>query len=65
MSSRWRFSFERIFMGGQHGAGKGDKYRKVDLDKYRENYEKIFGSKKGKKNEHSDRKTKQRRRGNR
>lgn len=52
-------------MGGQHGAGKGDKYRKVDLDKYRENYEKIFGSKKGKKNEHSNRKTKQRRRSDR
>jgi len=53
-------------MGGQHHAGKGDKYRKVDLDKYRENYEKIFGSKKGKKNnEHSDRKTKQRRRNSR
>ena len=52
-------------MGEHHGAGKGDKYRKVDLDKYRENYEKIFGSKKGKKNEHSDRKTKQRRRNSR
>ena len=65
MSPRWRFSLKGQIMGGQHGAGKGDKYRKVDLDKYRENYEKIFGSKKGKKNEHSDRKTKQRRRNSR
>jgi hypothetical protein len=30
-------------------AGKGDRYRQVDLDKYRENYEKIFGKKKKKK----------------
>lgn len=36
-------------MSGQHGAGKGDKYRPVDMQKYRENYEKIFG-KKDKKN---------------
>jgi uncharacterized protein VirK/YbjX len=50
-------------MGGQHSAGKGDKYRKVDLEKYRENYDKIFSKKKGKKkNEHSTSKTKQRRR---
>ena len=47
-------------MGGQHGAGKGDKYRRVDLDKYRENYEKIFGKKKGKTND-NDRKTNKRR----
>ena len=41
-----RFSFmENINMG----AGKGDKYRNVDSKKYRENYEKIFGSKKKKK----------------
>jgi hypothetical protein len=33
-------------MGTQHSAGKGDKYRPVDLNKYRENYEKIFGKKK-------------------
>ena len=37
-------------MGGQHNAGKGDKYRKVDLEKYRENYEKIFAKKKKKVN---------------
>jgi len=49
-------------MGGKHGAGKGDKYRKVDQQKYAENYEKIFKKKKGVKNEYSDRKTKQRRR---
>ena len=28
-------------MSGKHGAGKGDRYRQVDQDKYRENYEKI------------------------
>lgn len=33
-------------MGEQHSAGKGDRPRKVDLKKYRENYEKIFGKKK-------------------
>jgi len=37
-------------MSGQHSAGKGDKYRPVDMNKYRENYEKIFGKKKTKKN---------------
>ena len=40
-------------MGGSHSAGKGDKYRSVDLNKYRENYEKIFGSKKKKKKSNS------------
>ena len=30
----------------QHAAGKGDSPRKVDQQKYRENYGKIFGSKK-------------------
>ena len=39
----------------RHGAGKGDKYRHVDLKKYRENYEKIFG--KRKKNGNKNRKT--------
>lgn len=34
--------------GRRHSAGKGDKYRKVDAEKYRENYEKIFGKKKKK-----------------
>ncbi len=34
-------------MSGKHGAGKGDRYRQVDQDKYRENYEKIFGEKTG------------------
>ena len=37
-------------MSGKHGAGKGDKYRQVDMDKYRENYEKIFGKKDKKQN---------------
>ena len=36
-------------MSGMHSAGKGDKYRPVDMNKYRENYEKIFGKKKPKK----------------
>ncbi len=36
-------------MGGSHSAGKGDKYRPVDMNKYRENYAKIFGTKKKKK----------------
>jgi len=40
-------------MGGSHSAGKGDKYRSVDLNKYKENYEKIFGSKKKKKKSNS------------
>jgi len=30
------------------GAGKGDAYRPVDMKKYRENYDKIFGKKKKK-----------------
>ena len=37
-------------MSRKHGAGKGDTYRKVDQDKYRENYEKIFAKKKKKTN---------------
>ena len=40
-------------MGGSHSAGKGDKYRSVDMNKYRENYEKIFGSKKKNKKSNS------------
>ena len=35
-----------VLMSGKHGAGKGDKYRQVDMKKYAENYEKIFGKKK-------------------
>jgi len=38
-----------VTMNGKHGSGKGDTYRRVDPDKYRENYEKIFGKKKTKK----------------
>ena len=44
-------------MGGQHSAGKGDKYRPVDMNKYRENYEKIFGKKKTKKTNKKDKKS--------
>ena len=33
-------------MGGKHGAGKGDKYRKVDPQKWDEGWEKAFGKKK-------------------
>lgn len=47
-------------MGDAHSAGKGDKYRRVDMKKYRENYEKIFGKKKT--NGNTDRKTKDGRR---
>lgn len=28
-----------------HGAGKGDKYRPVDMKTYGENYDRIFGKK--------------------
>ena len=46
-------------MGGQHSAGKGDKYRPIDYKKYAENYDKIFPKKvKGEKNGNKDRKTK-------
>ncbi len=51
-------------MGGQHSAGKGDKYRKVDREAYSRNYEAIFGKKKGKTND-NDRKTNKRRRSSR
>lgn len=51
-------------MGGSHSAGKGDRYRSVDMNKYRENYEKIFGKKKGKTND-NDCKTNKRRRSSR
>jgi len=43
-------------MGGSHSAGKGDKYRSVDLNKYKENYEKIFGKKKKKSNSKKEKK---------
>jgi hypothetical protein len=33
---------------GQHGAGKGDTYRKVNLEQYGRNYDAIFGKKKKK-----------------
>jgi len=33
-------------MSSKHGAGKGDRYRKVDQKKYAENYEKAFPKKK-------------------
>ena len=33
-----------------HSAGKGDSPRKIDMEKYRENYNKIFGNKKIKPN---------------
>lgn len=33
------------------GAGKGDKYRRVNGDKYRDNWEKIFKKKKVEKEE--------------
>lgn len=30
---------------GTHGAGKGDTYRQLDMEKYRKNYDAIFGKK--------------------
>lgn len=32
-------------MNGKHQAGKGDAYRKVDLKKWSENWDAIFGKK--------------------
>ena len=43
-------------MSGRHGAGKGDRYRKVDPKKYAENYEKAFPKKKSKKKNFQKRK---------
>jgi hypothetical protein len=36
----------QIDMSRKHSAGKGDSYRKVDLKKYGENYDAIFGKNK-------------------
>jgi hypothetical protein len=36
-------------MSDKHGAGKGDRYRSVDQDKWDEGWEKAFGKKKKKK----------------
>lgn len=33
-------------MSRQHNAGKGDSPRKLDQQKYRDNYDKIFANKK-------------------
>lgn len=52
-------------MGEHHGAGKGDKYRKVDREAYSKNYEAIFGKKKGKKTNGKDSTTDKRRRDSR
>lgn len=30
-------------MGGKHQAGKGDTYRRVDMKKWSENWDAIFG----------------------
>ena len=32
-------------MGAKHGAGKGDRYRKVDLEKWNKGWENIFENK--------------------
>jgi hypothetical protein len=40
---------ERYMNEGQHGAGKGDTYRRVNLEEYGRNYDAIFGKKKKKK----------------
>tara|TARA_B100002019_G_scaffold278779_1_gene279998 strand:- start:444 stop:647 length:204 start_codon:yes stop_codon:yes gene_type:complete len=34
---------ELIMDNRRHGAGKGDSYRRVDQEKYAENYKAIFG----------------------
>ncbi len=36
-------------MGGQHSAGKGDRYRPVDYKQWSDNWDKIFGKPKPKK----------------
>ena len=36
-------------MTEKHSAGKGDRFRKVDLKQYAENWDKAFGKKKKKK----------------
>ena len=33
-------------MSGKHGAGKGDRYRRLDQKKWDEGWEKAFGKKK-------------------
>ena len=33
-------------MSNKHDAGKGDRYRQVDMKKYAENWEAAFGKKK-------------------
>jgi hypothetical protein len=38
-------------MSSKHQAGKGSRYRPVDRAKWEENYERIFGKKKLKKDE--------------
>lgn len=35
-------------MNGKHTAGKGSKYRKVDMEKYRQNFDAIFDTNKKK-----------------
>lgn len=49
-------------MSDKHAAGKGSRYRPVDQDKYRENYEAIFGKKETKNDRSKDSKTDNRRR---
>ena len=41
-------------MSGKHGAGKGSRYRPVDMNKYAENWEKIFGDTNRKRNPSSN-----------
>ena len=41
-------------MSGQHGAGKGSRYRKVDEKKYAKNWEQAFGKKTKKGNNKND-----------
>lgn len=41
-------------MGGQHSAGKGDRYRPVDYKQWSDNWDKIFKKKKKSKSKKKD-----------
>ena len=48
-------------MSDKHAAGKGSRYRAVDEEKYRKNYEAIFGKKETKNGRSKDHQTDNRR----
>ncbi len=47
-----------FYMGEKHGAGKGDKYRKVDAEAWARGWDLAFSKKKRKKRIHSTNKRK-------